>query len=131
MKVKLIPPFIAAMLTSTNIFAGGFVQDGYLYIEPDRYMYGTMSVRFNEAQPSGVYMQISSSLSDGSVVFSGKDFEGEEFMCRVPTSSSFWRHAYDLVATSGNGMYLDVRTDMENGTCTSLKYGVASFDIGQ
>ncbi|MEJ2419337.1 MAG: hypothetical protein P8Y45_20915 [Exilibacterium sp.] len=124
MKKSIIAVLLASVLPVTA-FAQGYHVDGNVYAS-DTSLSGAMSVRYNTSVSGSPYIY-ANGYANSAVSFYGRDSDGDNFVCSVPTTSALYDQAVDIKNSLTNGGYLYVSKPSSSSTCSSVYLLNASY----
>lgn len=120
---------IAAILAagfSLSAAAAGYHVSGNVYISPDSYMQGNMSVRYNTSAAGSPYVY-ATGYAGSHVGFFGRDGDNDYFACYVFPSSPLYQAAVDIKNNLQDGSRLYVTKSADSNECTNVFLGNYSY----
>jgi hypothetical protein len=117
---------VATLLTPGFGFAAGFHSPGFVYVFPNSFMQGTMSIRWRSTAPGSPYIY-AYGYAGSDVTFLGYDSDNEYFSCYVSTANPLYQASVDIKNSLQDGSLLYVAKNPDSSECTEVFLGNYSF----
>jgi hypothetical protein len=115
---------VMAMFAPGLAPAAGYYGSGNVYVSPNSYMQGNMSVRWNASAP-GSYVY-ATGYAGSYVGFFGWDGTNS-FACWVSTTNPIYTQAVDIKNSLADGSRLYVTKNADSSECTNVFLGNYSY----